>query len=149
INNRRFEKINTRLIIGQLPKGRNRIQVYEISESRNGRRKATPVYYGTIKMKAGMNYYGIINPRNGRMKMTVSSQMPNLNNAQVPLSEQDAPTLNSTEQFAPPADEASQNFNSTELQMAGVPSAVMTQTKADLATKKTDTEKLDYLKTAV
>ncbi len=69
IDGRRFNKVNTRLTVGDLPKGRHRLKVYRYIANSNGSGgQAKLVFEGSVKIAPYTMAYCIVDARTGRME---------------------------------------------------------------------------------
>lgn len=141
VDNRYFNNRGTSITVGDLPRGRHRLQIFSYKEGRRGRGYEDEIYSGIVKTHDGMITMFGFDPYSGGTQ--VSEQ---------PMGEysQGLPPQ-AGDQQQPPADnyqnQSSQPVASPAPQkMGSLTDAKIDQLKTNVASKKTDTEKMNLLK---
>ena len=141
LDGRYFNKKGTSVTIGDLPPGDHYVQVYEVVLKRNGRGKETVVYEGKVSTARGMVTMIVYDPESG--EVTTQGQDMNAYLADHPIPQNSQPASNGNYNY----NGGNNNYDNTP----AAPTGTLTDSKTDelkiqTAAKKTDTEKMKYLK---
>jgi len=145
VDGRYFNKTGTSVTVGDLPYGRHRLRVYEASQTRRGRVFQEVIYEGKVITDPGMITILVYDPATDQtdiQEQQINSYLndhpiPNANTGQNNSGSYDDGDNNNSAPVAAPAPVASGSLTSAKID----------QLKTKVNAKKTDTDKMNTLKT--
>ena len=79
INDRDYQRVGRSILIGDLPRKRHHIQIYQVgTDNRTGRNKGTTIYSGTIKLEPGKTYDAVLDKKSRNLRVFAVKNLPNL-----------------------------------------------------------------------
>lgn len=76
LNDRDFNRIGKTIIFNDLPKKRQSVQMYAITQDRNGRKKGNLIYSGNIKLEPGKKYDAILDLNTHKLRLKAVRDFP-------------------------------------------------------------------------
>jgi hypothetical protein len=145
VDGRYFNKRGTSVTVGDLPPGRHLLQIFAISQTRNGRGREQVIYEGKVKTHDGQVTIFQYDANSGDVQVDEAEMNQYLSEHPIPTQSQgsDNPQQGNT------ADNANNNPGASPVPTGTLDDTKTDKLKTDVAAKKTDTEKMKVLKDAL
>jgi len=76
LNDRDFNRIGKVIVFNDLPKKRQRVQMYAITQDRTGRKKGNLIYSGNIKLEPGKKYDAVLDLNTHKLRLKAVRDFP-------------------------------------------------------------------------